>query len=175
MMNNVELVFNSFNNIVKTLLSQEANIQQISVENVQDNIDFKLEHTNIIINSLINDKICFIFAFQKELIEKIFLEYTKELDLGDDYDLDMYLMETGSDFANIVIGHMLKFFDCPKKPTISVPYTIANNHSLVNNVKLYTIIVHTEYGVLKLYFIEDNIKKNDVNSYQHFILSEKIA
>jgi len=126
----------------------------------------KLELNNI--TSILNTsgvlKGSFVLSVTKELAEKmveVFIgseEFESFKKSSNESITETYESVT-SEYSNIVVGNSIKKFkNIENLMDISSPYTIISEQSTIKylNSKVYNSHIHTDFGIVKLYFISDS-------------------
>lgn len=138
-------------------LLNEAGINLINYNNHETYMveDIRLDYLTSII--AVEDKMKFTlaFSFEKELIEKIFVEYSKGIEIEKE-EVSSYIEETAGDMINVVMGNVLKgFSEKGKFIHISVPIIVNEAKSIYKykNSKFFKNKIKTEWGLLIIYCI----------------------
>jgi CheY-specific phosphatase CheX len=100
-------------------------------------------------------KLTLAFSFEKKLIEDIFKEYSKGIEIEND-EVPIYIEETAGDMINIVMGNVLSYFQqLGKTIVISSPIIIngAKSISRYKDSRFYSADMLTDKGEMVIYCI----------------------
>ena len=149
------------------LIVKEINIKIIENENnfiISKTPKLELNNITAILNTVGVLKGAFVLSVTKELAKKM-----AEVFIGSDYSesltnsskesiIETYESAT-AEYSNIIIGNSIKKFkNIENLMDISSPYTIISEQTTIKylNSKVYYSDIHTDFGIVKLYFISDS-------------------
>ncbi|MBF0377066.1 MAG: chemotaxis protein CheX [Desulfamplus sp.] len=98
-----------------------------------------------------------IFSYEKELMDKIFEVYTKELDIEVEERAE-YIEETAGDLVNIIVGNSTAEFGNGVAISLSPPIVISSAESIAKSraVKFFVNDLITSYGNLRIFCVGPN-------------------
>lgn len=134
-------------------LSDEAFINTLEIKyDLNTKKQFSLRNLTSIITIEDNLKITLAFSYDNSLIEKIFKEYSQDIEIEAD-EVQSYIEESAGDMLNIVLGNVLRQFQQSGKAFgISTPVIINDAKSIgkYKDTQFFAAELKTDFGMMSI-------------------------
>lgn len=97
----------------------------------------------------------FVFSYDQALINDIYKKYTQGMAI-DESERDIYMEECAGEITNTVIGNATKDFERQNSLlTFTPPVVLKEAQNLIKkkNTRFYNAEIHTESGILNIFYI----------------------
>ncbi|MBF0257410.1 MAG: chemotaxis protein CheX [Desulfamplus sp.] len=155
----IKSLMDSISRRTESFLKDEMNIQ-VNGQDIKlvEESRLELKHLTSVVTIGTAPHIFVIFSYDKELINKIFEAYTKELEILPEECLE-YMEETAGDVVNIIVGNAISEFDNDGQAiNLSPPIVIAQAQSIAKSrtVRFFVNRLSTSCGHMSIFCVGPN-------------------